>query len=276
MLNVRARCAIPDRARARSPRLRPRDIASVVDEYVDAAAAAGLREVRLIHGRGKGVQRGIVQAALERHPLVVEFWDDPAVTSRRDHRPTPAATICASAGMRGESCRSVSTAVTGPAAGDSPCRRTGPRIDSLLLAVRRAARSGRQDRARSPTRRRSRECSSPAASSMTAYARGATANPPRPQPVHNLAHAPVPDPRRPRRSRTACRRVNGVAARDDERRSGRQALAAEQPSTTRRAGRASSRPWPRRRRSARSPASGRISASGDRGMSCQGSAIAES
>jgi dsDNA-specific endonuclease/ATPase MutS2 len=54
----------------------PRDIASVVGEYVDAAAAAGIREVRVIHGRGRGVQRGIVQAALDRHPLVVEFWDD--------------------------------------------------------------------------------------------------------------------------------------------------------------------------------------------------------
>ena len=53
----------------------PRDIKSVVDEYVRAAHAAGFREVRLIHGRGKGVQRGIVQNALERHPLVVEFWD---------------------------------------------------------------------------------------------------------------------------------------------------------------------------------------------------------
>ena len=53
----------------------PRDIPSVVDEYVREAAAAGLLEVRLIHGRGKGVQRGIVQQALERHPLVVEFWD---------------------------------------------------------------------------------------------------------------------------------------------------------------------------------------------------------
>ena len=40
-----------------------------------AAHAAGLREVRLIHGRGIGVQRGIVQAALDRHPLVEEFWD---------------------------------------------------------------------------------------------------------------------------------------------------------------------------------------------------------
>jgi DNA-nicking Smr family endonuclease len=53
----------------------PRDIPSVVDEYVTAAHAQGRREVRLIHGRGKGVQRGIVQAALDAHPLVVEFYD---------------------------------------------------------------------------------------------------------------------------------------------------------------------------------------------------------
>ena len=53
----------------------PRDIKSVVEEYVNAAHEAGLREVRLIHGRGKGIQRGIVQQALERHPLVAEFWD---------------------------------------------------------------------------------------------------------------------------------------------------------------------------------------------------------
>ena len=53
----------------------PRDIKSVVEEYVHAAHEAGLTEVRLIHGRGKGVQRGIVQQALERHPLVEEFWD---------------------------------------------------------------------------------------------------------------------------------------------------------------------------------------------------------
>ena len=55
----------------------PRDIKSVVEEYVNAAWKQGLREVRLIHGRGKGVQRGIVQQALERHPLVLAFWDAP-------------------------------------------------------------------------------------------------------------------------------------------------------------------------------------------------------
>jgi DNA-nicking Smr family endonuclease len=56
---------------------RPADIASIVDEYVRAAHDEGLREIRLIHGRGTGVQRGIVQAALEKHPLVESFFDAP-------------------------------------------------------------------------------------------------------------------------------------------------------------------------------------------------------
>ena len=55
----------------------PRDVKSVVEEYVTAAHEAGLREICLVHGRGTGVQRGIVQAALERHPLVLEFRDAP-------------------------------------------------------------------------------------------------------------------------------------------------------------------------------------------------------
>jgi len=54
----------------------PRDIPSVVEEYINAAHEAGFREVRLIHGRGKGVQRGIVQSVLEKHPLVESFHDD--------------------------------------------------------------------------------------------------------------------------------------------------------------------------------------------------------
>jgi len=56
----------------------PADIPSVVDEYIRAAHAAGLREVRLIHGRGRGVQRGIVQQVLDHHPLVESFEDDTA------------------------------------------------------------------------------------------------------------------------------------------------------------------------------------------------------
>jgi DNA-nicking Smr family endonuclease len=56
----------------------PQDVTSVVDEYVTAAAHAGFREVRIVHGRGRGVQRGFVQAALDRHPLVEAFRDDTA------------------------------------------------------------------------------------------------------------------------------------------------------------------------------------------------------
>ena len=54
-----------------------RDVVDVVQEYLRAAHEAGFREVRLIHGRGRGVQRGLVQRALDQHPLVEEFWDDP-------------------------------------------------------------------------------------------------------------------------------------------------------------------------------------------------------
>jgi len=72
----------------------PRDVTSVVEEYVRAAAAAGLREVRIVHGRGRGIQRGMVQAALDRHPDVEAFWDDTsahlgATFARLVHREPP-------------------------------------------------------------------------------------------------------------------------------------------------------------------------------------------
>lgn len=55
----------------------PRDVASVVEEYLKAAHERGFREVRIIHGRGIGVQRSIVRAVLSRHLLVVSFADAP-------------------------------------------------------------------------------------------------------------------------------------------------------------------------------------------------------
>lgn len=55
----------------------PADVRSVVEEYVQAAHAEGLDEIRLIHGRGNGTQRRNVHTALERHSLVREFWDAP-------------------------------------------------------------------------------------------------------------------------------------------------------------------------------------------------------
>jgi DNA-nicking Smr family endonuclease len=55
----------------------PGDVRPVVDEYLKEAAARGFREVRLIHGRGIGVQRASVQALLARHPLVERYVDAP-------------------------------------------------------------------------------------------------------------------------------------------------------------------------------------------------------
>jgi DNA-nicking Smr family endonuclease len=56
----------------------PRDVESVVEEYLNEAHGLGFREIRIVHGRGKGVQRGIVQAALDKHALVETFADDTA------------------------------------------------------------------------------------------------------------------------------------------------------------------------------------------------------
>jgi DNA-nicking Smr family endonuclease len=55
----------------------PRDVRAVVGDYLEAAHARGFREVRLIHGRGIGVQRASVQSLLRGHPLVAAFADAP-------------------------------------------------------------------------------------------------------------------------------------------------------------------------------------------------------
>jgi DNA mismatch repair protein MutS2 len=52
-------------------------VPSVVDEYLRAAHARGFLEVRIIHGRGIGVQRAAVQSLLRGHPLVAAFADAP-------------------------------------------------------------------------------------------------------------------------------------------------------------------------------------------------------
>lgn len=54
-----------------------RDVVNVASDYLEAAQEAGFDVVRLIHGRGKGVQRAAVQRMLKTHPAVVEFWDAP-------------------------------------------------------------------------------------------------------------------------------------------------------------------------------------------------------
>lgn len=55
----------------------PKEIPSVVKEYLEQCRRAGIYEVRLIHGRGKGIQRRIVHSLLEKHPWVLSFKDAP-------------------------------------------------------------------------------------------------------------------------------------------------------------------------------------------------------
>jgi DNA-nicking Smr family endonuclease len=56
---------------------RPEDVQSVVDEYLLAAAAAGYREVRLIHGKGIGVRRAEVRRLLAGRSDVSAYFDAP-------------------------------------------------------------------------------------------------------------------------------------------------------------------------------------------------------
>lgn len=55
----------------------PRDIPSVVSEYLDEALRHGLREVRIVHGKGKGVRRAEVRRLLRGDARVSEASDAP-------------------------------------------------------------------------------------------------------------------------------------------------------------------------------------------------------
>lgn len=56
----------------------PRDIPAVVVSYLETAVEQGFDEVRLIHGRGTGVQRERVRSVLSRHSGVLSFSDAPS------------------------------------------------------------------------------------------------------------------------------------------------------------------------------------------------------
>jgi DNA-nicking Smr family endonuclease len=54
---------------------RPREVKEVAEEYLLAAREKGFRQVRLIHGRGIGVQRETIRSLLERLDFVEGFHD---------------------------------------------------------------------------------------------------------------------------------------------------------------------------------------------------------
>lgn len=55
----------------------PRDVKAVVEEYLVEANRLGLKALRIVHGRGIGVQREVVRSVLKSTPFVVSFGDAP-------------------------------------------------------------------------------------------------------------------------------------------------------------------------------------------------------
>jgi dsDNA-specific endonuclease/ATPase MutS2 len=54
----------------------PQEVGSVVEEYLYQAQLKGFREIRIIHGRGIGVQRQMIQSILKKNPTVISFRDE--------------------------------------------------------------------------------------------------------------------------------------------------------------------------------------------------------
>ena len=54
----------------------PAEAASAVEEYLHVCSEKGIREVKIIHGKGTGALRRTVEAVLSRHPLVASFGTD--------------------------------------------------------------------------------------------------------------------------------------------------------------------------------------------------------
>ena len=59
----------------------PKEVASLVDEYLRACIEKDIYEVRIIHGKGRGVLRRTVHALLEKHPLVLDYGLDSGPSS---------------------------------------------------------------------------------------------------------------------------------------------------------------------------------------------------
>jgi DNA-nicking Smr family endonuclease len=52
---------------------RPEDVGELLPEWIEACHAAGLRDLRVVHGKGTGALRRSVEAILSRHPRVRSF-----------------------------------------------------------------------------------------------------------------------------------------------------------------------------------------------------------
>ena len=56
---------------------RPQDIPDLLENYLAECLAAGIYSLRIIHGKGKGIQKRRVQEILKRNSMVMSFTDAP-------------------------------------------------------------------------------------------------------------------------------------------------------------------------------------------------------
>jgi DNA-nicking Smr family endonuclease len=56
----------------------PKEVSSLIDDYIAACREEGIYHLRIIHGKGKGIQKARVHSILAKHPLVNGFVDAPA------------------------------------------------------------------------------------------------------------------------------------------------------------------------------------------------------
>jgi dsDNA-specific endonuclease/ATPase MutS2 len=56
---------------------RPREIPDLLEDYLAECLRSGIYSLRVIHGKGKGVQKRRVQGILKKNPMVVSFRDAP-------------------------------------------------------------------------------------------------------------------------------------------------------------------------------------------------------
>ena len=55
----------------------PRDIPDLLEDYLSECLKSGFSSVRIIHGKGKGIQKKRVQGILKKNPMVASFRDAP-------------------------------------------------------------------------------------------------------------------------------------------------------------------------------------------------------
>jgi DNA-nicking Smr family endonuclease len=58
----------------------PREVSDLIKDYIDACLEAGIFEILIIHGKGKGILRDRVHSILKKNPLVINFSLDPGIS----------------------------------------------------------------------------------------------------------------------------------------------------------------------------------------------------